>query len=99
MRIGIDMQVVGRQRAGDETYIKNLVQLFLKIRPDHEYNLYYTHREAEPFLKSLQGNCHLRRLPFHSPFLRVPLAYRWQMMKEPVDVFHTAYVGYAAFGA
>jgi glycosyltransferase involved in cell wall biosynthesis len=93
MRIGIDMQVVGRQRTGDETYIKNLVRRYAALRPGHDYHLYYTHAEGEPWLRSLEGPFHLHRLPVKNPFFRVPFSYPWRAWRDRLDVFQTSYVG------
>lgn len=96
MKIGVDLQAVGRGRTGDETYYRNLVSCYSALRPDHDFFLYYTEPEAESFLEGLEGKFHPRKLAFQSPFARVPLAYPWQMWKEPVDVFHSQYVGFPA---
>lgn len=98
LKIGIDMQVVGRQRTGDETYIKNLVLRYPALRPDHDYHLYYTHQEGEPWLNALKGPFTLHKLPFKNPFLRVPLAYPWRAWRDGLDVFQTSYVGVAPPG-
>ncbi|MBI3549157.1 MAG: glycosyltransferase family 4 protein [Elusimicrobia bacterium] len=99
MRIALDLQTIGRRRTGDETYYRNLVSHYADLRPQHDYWFYYTHREAEAFFAKFQGRHHDRRLKFKNPLLRVPLAYPWELIKEPVDVFHTQYVGVRAGGA
>lgn len=99
MRIGIDAQVIGRDRSGDETYFRNLAAQFALLAPENDYRMYYTSPRAEPFLRSLGGSFHSRRLAFSNPFLRVPLAYPLALRREPVDVFHTQYVGVPAGGA
>jgi hypothetical protein len=95
MKIGVDLQTLGRGRTGDETYYRNLVSHYSSLRPEYEFYLYYTEPGAEPYFSSLRGNYHPRRLAFQSPFLRVPFAYRRMMRQEPVDVFHSQYVGFA----
>ena len=95
MRIGVDLQTVGRGRTGDETYYRSLMSHYGALRPDHDFYLYYTNPKAEAFFEGLGGKIHPRKLAFRSPFLRVPLAYPWQMRKEPIDVFHSQYVGFA----
>lgn len=99
MRIGLDVQTIGRRRTGDETYYRNLISHYAELGPGHEYWFYYTHPDAEPVLKRFNGRHHDRRLALRNALWRVPLAYPWQMLKEPVDVFHTQYVGFAAAGA
>lgn len=95
MRIGLDLQTVGRARTGDETYYRALARHLPQQAPEHTYQLYYTAPEAEPFLQSLPASCRAQKLSFSSPWLRIPLAYRLAMRAHPVDVFHTQYVGFA----
>lgn len=97
MKIAVDVQTLGRRRTGDETYYRNLISHYAALKPEHDYSYYYTHPDAEPFLRGLAGNTRLRKMKLRNAFLRVPFSYPWQMMKEPVDVFHTQYVG-AAIG-
>jgi glycosyltransferase involved in cell wall biosynthesis len=94
MRIAVDAQVLGRSRGGDETYFRNLIRRYPRLRPDHEYWFYYTHPGAEPLLRNLPGCVHPRSLAVQNPLGRVPWAYLWRMWREPVDVFHTQYVGW-----
>ncbi|MEK7389346.1 MAG: glycosyltransferase family 1 protein [Elusimicrobiota bacterium] len=99
MRVAIDVQTIGRRRTGDETYYRGLISHYGSLRPDNEYFYYYTRSEAEPFLKGLGGISRPRRIRPSAAFLRIPLLYPWQMLKERVDVFHTQYVGIPFGGA
>ncbi|MGQ0645832.1 MAG: glycosyltransferase family 4 protein [Elusimicrobiota bacterium] len=99
MRIGLDAQTLGRRRTGDETYWRNLLREFAALEADNSYRVYYTDPAAAPFLRSLPARMEARKMAVRTPFLRVPLAYAWEMMREPVDVFHTQYVGVPANGA
>jgi glycosyltransferase involved in cell wall biosynthesis len=99
VKVGVDLQVLGRDRSGDETYWRNLASRFGSLRPKDDFYFYHTRPEAGESIRGFSGRSHARRLGFSNPFLRVPLSYPRLMRREPVDVFHTQYVGVPASGA
>lgn len=93
MRIAIDVQTIGRQRGGDETYYRNLLKQYAAQDSGDDYSLFYTNASAEPFLRSLGPRFSARKLAQGSPWLRIPFAAPMELRRTNADVYHTQYVG------
>ena len=91
MHIGIDAHAVGTQLAGNETYIRNLIEALAEIDQTNRYTLYVTKREAVERFTNRWPNFTVRRTWPHTPLVRIPITLEAELRRRPVDVLHVQF--------
>jgi glycosyltransferase involved in cell wall biosynthesis len=87
IRVALDAHVIGRRKAGNETYVLALAR-GLAARPDVEV-VAYTHPGVD-WPGGLQGSMRIRPLRTTSPLFRIPI--ELPMRARRADVLHVQYV-------
>ncbi len=92
MKIGINVQALGTQVGGDETYIRNIVRGLARIDRDGDYTLFFTPPVASETPPLDVG--HMRRVLVQprNPLVRLPLTFPLMLARERIDVVHVQYV-------
>ncbi len=92
MKIGINVQALGTQVGGDETYIRNIVRGLARIDRDGDYTLFFTPPVASE-TPPLDVD-HMRRVVVRprNPLVRLPLTFPLMLARERIDVVHVQYV-------
>ena len=91
MHIAIDAHSVGTGLAGNETYITNLIEALAALDTANRYTLYVTKRAAwERFHKRWPRVSVRRTLP-HTPLVRIPLTFPFELRRRPVDLLHVQF--------
>ena len=91
MHIGIDAHAVGTRLAGNETYIRNLIEALAEIDQTNQYTLYLTKREAVERFTNRWPNFAVRRTWPHTPLVRIPITLEMELRRRPVDVLHVQF--------
>lgn len=91
MHIAIDAHSVGTGLAGNETYITNLIEALAALDASNRYTLYVTKREAVERFKSRWPHVSVRRTLPHTPFVRIPLTFPFELRRRPVDLLHVQF--------
>jgi glycosyltransferase involved in cell wall biosynthesis len=92
MRIGIDAHAIGSQTAGNETYIKNLVEALAAIDTENEYVLFFTRPEAADAWRGRFRNVRVCLVRPHTRYLRIPFSLPLAAWRTGVDLLHVQYV-------
>ena len=91
MHIAIDAHAVGTGLAGNETYIRNLVEALAAIDARNRYTLYVTKRGAADSLAGRWPNFEVRRTLPHTPLVRIPFTFEVELRRRPVDLLHVQF--------
>ncbi len=92
MRIGIDAHAIGSQTAGNETYIKNLIEALAALDAENEYVLFFTHPEAARSWQGRFPNFRVCLVRPHTRYVRIPLSLPLAAWRMGVDLLHVQYV-------
>lgn len=90
-RIGIDAHAIGSRQTGNETYITNLVNELLKIESQHQFILFFTHKEARERWVGIQNETRTQLLWPGHPLIRMPIVMPWKAKNEKLDLLHVQY--------
>jgi glycosyltransferase involved in cell wall biosynthesis len=91
LRIAIDAHSVGTGLAGNESYIKNLIEALAEIDAVNHYTLYVTRREAVERFRNRWPHVTVRLTLPHTPLVRIPVTLSAELRRNPVDVLHVQY--------
>ncbi|GBC82141.1 D-inositol 3-phosphate glycosyltransferase [bacterium HR10] len=91
MRIGIDAHAIGSQTAGNETYIKNLIEALAAIDEENEYVLFFTRPEVAEQWRDRFRNFRVWVVRPHTRYLRIPFSLPWAVWRAQVDLLHVQY--------
>ncbi|HEX5708032.1 MAG TPA: glycosyltransferase family 1 protein [Pyrinomonadaceae bacterium] len=92
MHIAIDAHAVGTGLAGNETYVRSLVEALAAVDGRNRYTLYVTRREAVEALDGRWPNFDVRRTLPHTPLVRIPLTLSRELRRRPrPDLLHVQY--------
>ena len=91
MKVAIDVQALGTQAGGDETYMRNVVRSLVRVEPENDYLMLL----AQPL--SDLGIPEIDRLPRlvlrQKLFRRIPISIPLAVARERVDILHAQYAG------
>jgi len=91
-RVGINVQALGTQVGGDETYIRNIVGGLAAVDSYGDYTLFFT---SPPDLAMLPpGSDRMNRVVVRprNPLVRLPLTFPLALRRARTDVVHVQYV-------
>lgn len=89
-RIAIDVHQIGLRQTGNETYIRNLVEEIATIAPkDLEFVCYSTKAPHE--LTSVRWPGPVKRIWPHTPLVRIPVSFPWELRRIKADIAHFQY--------
>lgn len=91
MHIAIDAHSVGTGLAGNETYITNLIEALAALDPVHRYTLYVTKPSAVERFAGRWPHVAVRRTLPHTPVIRIPLTFPFELRRRPVDLLHVQF--------
>lgn len=91
MHIAIDAHSVGTGLAGNETYITNLIEALAALDTQNRYTLYVTKRAALERFNHRWPHVSVRRTLPHTPFVRIPLTFPFELRRRPVDLLHVQF--------
>ncbi|HJR08962.1 MAG TPA: glycosyltransferase family 1 protein [Pyrinomonadaceae bacterium] len=91
LHIAIDAHSVGTGLAGNETYITNLIEALAASDAKNRYTLYVTKREALERFKGRWPHVSVQRTLPHTPLVRIPLTFPFELRRRPVDVLHVQF--------
>jgi glycosyltransferase involved in cell wall biosynthesis len=91
LHIAIDAHSVGTGLAGNETYITNLIEALAALDTANRYTLYVTKRAALAHFTGRWPHVSLRRTLPHTPFVRIPLTFPFELRRRPVDLLHVQF--------
>lgn len=91
MHIAIDAHSVGTGLAGNETYITNLIEALAALDTANRYTLYVTKRAALERFAGRWPHVSVRRTLPHTPFVRIPLTFPFELRRRPVDLLHVQF--------
>ena len=91
MHIAIDAHAVGTRLAGNETYIRHLIEALAEIDQTNRYTLYVTKKAAVELLRGRWPNFAVRRTLPHTPLVRIPITLEMELRRRPVDVLHVQF--------
>jgi len=92
MRIGIDAHAIGSQTAGNETYIKNLIEALAAIDAENEYVLFFTRPEVAKSWRGRFRNFRVCLVRPHARYVRILFSLPWTVWRTGVDLLHVQYV-------
>lgn len=91
MHIAIDAHSVGTGLAGNETYITNLIEALAVLDASNRYTLYVTKRAAWERFSGRWPHVSVRRTLPHTPLVRIPLTFPFELRRRPVDLLHVQF--------
>jgi glycosyltransferase involved in cell wall biosynthesis len=91
LHIAIDAHAVGTGLAGNETYVRNLVEALAAVDARNRYTLYVTKRSAVAALAGRWPNFEVRRTLPHTPLVRIPVTFEMELRRRPVDLLHVQF--------
>lgn len=91
MHIAIDAHSVGTGLAGNETYITNLIEALAALDTSNRYTLYVTKRAAVERFSARWPHVYVRRTLPHTPFVRIPLTFPFELRRRPVALLHVQF--------
>ncbi len=91
MRIGIDAHAIGSQTAGNETYIKNLIEALAELDAENEYVLFFTRPEVAESWRGRFRNFRVCLVRPHMRYLRIPISLPVAVWRTDVDLLHVQY--------
>jgi len=83
--------VLGRQRTGDETYMRHLLEGLAAVDQQNDYQVWLRHPQFLP-VRARTRNMRPVKMNYPSVWLRIPLFQPLQLCRDPVDVLHVQYV-------
>src|SRR5688572_30404452 len=87
LRIGIDAQILGKQKGGVETYVYSIIRNLARLDATNEYFIYVPMKH--PFeLHELPPNFHLRRMILSNPWIERSLLIPYFYRRDRLDVVH-----------
>src|SRR5207249_1450520 len=89
LRIGIDADVIGRRRTGNERFVRNLIPA-LRRASDHELVVYVSAPPADPSFSELDRT-HLRVLRPSHALPRLLATLPWRAKRDRLDVLLVQY--------
>jgi glycosyltransferase involved in cell wall biosynthesis len=91
LHIAIDAHSVGTGLAGNETYITNLIEALAALDTANRYTLYVTKPSALARFTGRWPHVSVRRTLPHTPFVRIPLTFPFELRRRPVDLLHVQF--------
>ena len=91
LRIGLDGDVLGRRRTGDESYLVSLMRGLHGIDNDNEYVVYVRDAEAVANLFPELSRFGFENVRPRSIWLRYAMGLPWLLRRRPVDLLHVQY--------
>lgn len=87
MRIAIDAHAIGNQQTGNEVYVRNLLQRFVKLEPRNDYLAYISAKGAAC---DIPKRVKTRRVSAN-PFVRLGFQIGAQLREDRPDLVHVQY--------
>ena len=87
MRIAIDAHAIGNRQTGNEVYVRNLLQRFVKLEPRNEYLAYVSSKDAP---SDIPKRVKTRRVAAN-PFVRLGFQLGAQLREDRPDLVHVQY--------
>jgi glycosyltransferase involved in cell wall biosynthesis len=91
LRIGIDIHSIGSQKAGNETYYRELIKEMMRFSCDHSFFLYYTDPRVREQIVPTE-RFRLERIRPSNSMLRIPFTLPWRLRDDRLDVFHAQFI-------
>ena len=91
LRIGLDGDVLGRRRTGDESYLTSLMRGLHGIDEDNEYVVYVRDAEAVASMFPELPRFGFESVRPQSIWFRYALGLPWLLRRRPVDLLHVQY--------
>lgn len=91
LRIGLDGDVLGRRRTGDESYLASLMRGLQAIDQDNEYMVCVRDEDAAASLFPGLTRFEFRAVRPRSIWFRHAMGLPWMLRRKPVDLFHVQY--------
>jgi len=91
LHIAIDAHSVGTGLAGVETYITNLIEALAASGEANRYTLYLTKAGAGARFAGRWPHVSVRRILPHTPFLRIPVTFPFELRRHPADLLHVQF--------
>lgn len=86
MRIAIDAHAIGNRQTGNEVYVRNLLQRYVRLEPSNEYLAYISSGAQEEIPKRVRT----RRVSAN-PFVRLGFQLGAQLRQDRPDLVHVQY--------
>ena len=87
MQVAIDAHAIGNQQTGNEVYVRNLLQRFVKLEPHNEYIAYISAADAAPKVPARVKT----RSVSANPFVRLGFQLGAHLRQDQPDLVHVQY--------